>query len=131
MVRYGQRMQPSSAPDLISGASLRGVSIVLSVSAGTPAELQIPASRGGMLLLADAGLSGERGGGSEFCLTRKMLRCPACHDGSGLRRSRPRWHDFPYRLVGMKAYRCLMCDARFYAWKHPSAMRVKQAPGTE
>jgi hypothetical protein len=84
-----------------------------------------------MLPLVNAELSGERRAGSEFCLTRKMLRCPACHDGSGLRRSRPRWHDVPYRLAGMKAYRCLMCDARFYAWKNPSEMPVKRAPGTE
>lgn len=69
--------------------------------------------------------AGERRAGSEFCVTAKTLRCPICPDGNSLRRSHGRWYDFPYRLLGMRAYRCLMCNKRFYAWRHPRVVAAK------
>ena len=62
-------------------------------------------------------------------MASQALTCPECHDGEGLRRSRPRWYDLPFRLIGMRAYRCLMCDRRFHAWKHARASE-KQVPGS-
>ncbi|HUB19103.1 MAG TPA: hypothetical protein VL990_10735 [Acidobacteriaceae bacterium] len=34
-----------------------------------------------------------------------------------MRRSRSRWYDFPLRLFGKRAYRCMLCDRRFYGSK--------------
>lgn len=48
------------------------------------------------------------------------LRCPQCHD-EDVRRSRSRWYDFPLRVFGVKAYRCLLCDKRFYGRRRQAA----------
>jgi hypothetical protein len=39
-----------------------------------------------------------------------------------MRRSRSRWYDLPLRLFGVRAYRCLLCDRRFYARKRLMAL---------
>jgi hypothetical protein len=50
-------------------------------------------------------------------MTVKMLKCPGCFEGDSLRRSHNRWRDIPFRLLGMRTYRCLMCYRRFHTWK--------------
>lgn len=45
----------------------------------------------------------------------RTLRCPGCRDQS-IHPSRTRLDDLLFRLVGMRAYRCLVCDRRFHAW---------------
>lgn len=45
----------------------------------------------------------------------RTLRCPGCKVQS-IRPSRTRLDDLPFRLVGMRAYRCLVCDRRFHTW---------------
>ena len=47
----------------------------------------------------------------------KMLKCPGCFDGDSLRRSHKRWRDVPFRLIGMRTYRCLTCYKRFHTWR--------------
>jgi len=48
-------------------------------------------------------------------MRKKSLQCPACFDGDELHRSRMRLRDWPLRLVGLRPYRCLMCNTRFHA----------------
>lgn len=48
-------------------------------------------------------------------MARRTLRCTGCRDQS-IRPSRERLDDLLFRLVGMRAYRCLVCDRRFHAW---------------
>jgi C4-type Zn-finger protein len=47
----------------------------------------------------------------------KTLKCPGCFEGDSLRRSHGRLRDIPFRLVGMRTYRCLTCYRRFHTWK--------------
>jgi hypothetical protein len=58
----------------------------------------------------------------------RALQCPGCFAGDTLRRSRGRWGDIPFRLIGMRPYRCSLCYRRFYAWKHPQP-RERGGPG--
>ncbi|MGC2638861.1 MAG: hypothetical protein WA294_16880 [Acidobacteriaceae bacterium] len=52
-------------------------------------------------------------------MTKKILRCPSCFDGSEVRRSHLRVRDWPFRLFGMRTYRCMLCYQRFRAWGPP------------
>jgi hypothetical protein len=60
----------------------------------------------------------------------KTLRCPGCFANEELHRSHLRWWDIPLRLLGMRPYRCLSCNRRFYAWKHTAA-HERGAAGTQ
>ncbi|HEY6447428.1 MAG TPA: hypothetical protein VIY53_13285 [Acidobacteriaceae bacterium] len=51
----------------------------------------------------------------------KMLKCPGCFDNNAIRLSHFRWRDWPYRLVGIRSYRCMLCYQRFRAWGKPPA----------
>jgi hypothetical protein len=48
---------------------------------------------------------------------RLSLACPHCSTPNLVRSSRRRWFDVFLRLIGLKAYRCHSCLARFYSWK--------------
>src|SRR5690242_5632401 len=41
------------------------------------------------------------------------MQCPAC--GAAAHHSRRQLEEWPYRLMGMYAWRCLACDKRFHA----------------
>jgi ribosomal protein L37AE/L43A len=63
-------------------------------------------------------------------MTTKMPRCPQCGEEESLRRSRSRWYDYPLRVVGVRAWRCLLCDRRFYGRKRtPEVPEGDEAPG--
>src|SRR6185437_14049215 len=49
-------------------------------------------------------------------MTRESVRCPKCKDDDTVRRSHRRRVDLPLRLFGLRPYRCLVCNKRFYAW---------------
>ena len=50
--------------------------------------------------------------------------CPNC-GSSYLKRSSPRkFTDFPYRIFGLRAFRCSSCAARFFAFPEPSGART-------
>lgn len=67
----------------------------------------------------------------ETGMDRKTLRCPSCFDVDAIRRSHSRLRDVPLRLIGMRAYRCLQCYRRFYAWKHPIRVRGNEVAGSK
>jgi len=54
-------------------------------------------------------------------MKNKTLRCPGCFDESSVRRSHLRVTDWPFRLIGLRNYRCMLCYQRFRAWGKPPA----------
>jgi hypothetical protein len=63
-------------------------------------------------------------------MTSQGVKCPTCYDWEAVHRSHLKLRDLPFLLVGMRAYRCLLCYRRFHTWKRPpSRVRVKPADG--
>lgn len=52
-------------------------------------------------------------------MTQQRLTCPSCSETEALRRSHARWFDLLQLLFQRRAYRCQMCNRRFYAHKGP------------
>lgn len=51
--------------------------------------------------------------------------CPSC-GSSYIKKSTPQWlHDFPYRLFGLHAFRCTVCEIRFHAFREPSELQAQ------
>ncbi|HLJ77449.1 MAG TPA: hypothetical protein VKT75_08550 [Acidobacteriaceae bacterium] len=48
----------------------------------------------------------------------ERVRCPNCKDGDEVYRSHRRKWDWPFLWMGMRPYRCLLCNKRFYARRH-------------
>ena len=64
-------------------------------------------------------------------MTSKALICPGCSDHDSLRRSHLRLTDIPFRLIGMRSYRCLNCYKRFHAWRRVHVQgQTKEMQGT-
>jgi hypothetical protein len=63
--------------------------------------------------------------------------CPNC-GAIYINKSSPRWYlDWPYRMFGLRPFRCTICETRFFAFREPSeiaarhegrAVRVNHAP---
>jgi hypothetical protein len=51
-------------------------------------------------------------------MSRKTLHCPSCFDGDDVKRSRMRFQDWPLRLIGVRPYRCMLCNQRFHSRRH-------------
>lgn len=62
-------------------------------------------------------------------MTTKLLKCPGCFDRDSLRRSHVRLMDLPFRLIGMRTYRCLTCYRRFHTWKHAGSSHEAHTTG--
>ena len=45
--------------------------------------------------------------------------CPNC-GSSNFRKSSPRKGDLPYRIFGLRPFRCTLCEVRFFAFPQPS-----------
>jgi hypothetical protein len=46
--------------------------------------------------------------------------CPKCREQEEVHHSRFRVWDLPFLFIAMRAYRCMMCNRRFYSWKRGS-----------
>lgn len=47
------------------------------------------------------------------------MLCPACHSDSPRRSRRRGVKDYAVGVVGLRPWRCRICDRRFYAWAAP------------
>jgi len=56
------------------------------------------------------------------------LICPTCHEEKQLRRSHFRTMDLPNLLFRRKAYRCLICNRRFYSHVQQTTVRPDESP---
>jgi len=45
------------------------------------------------------------------------MHCPRCREADAIRRSHHRMQDWLFAVIGLKPYRCLNCDRRFYSWR--------------
>jgi len=60
-------------------------------------------------------------------MKNKSIKCPACYDAEEVHRSHLRLRDLPFLLIGMRAYRCLLCYHRFHTWKRaPAHLRARK-----
>jgi hypothetical protein len=61
-------------------------------------------------------------------MATKHLKCPGCFEDDSLRLSHHRWRDIPFRLIGMRTYRCLSCYKRFHTWKKAAEPTHPEGP---